>query len=282
MNIQHFRHFLAVSEDLHFGRAAHRLNIEQAPLSQSIRRLENELGVALFDRSRRSGTRLTPAGTAMVEEARKTLAQFERAVSIARRAGGVDQVARVGFVTAATFDLLPRVVRQFSIDHPDNTLKLREGSSTELLDAVANDQVDLALVHPIRVMPPGLSLEDVRSDKTVVALPGNHALASRDSLDMDDLKDVPLIFFPRSVSPDLHRRFTDFFREQGVEPRIGQEARLTPTISRSSARASAMRSSRTARDASQWRTSPSALCAAPRRNSTGVCLSPGNPARRHH
>ena len=230
MNVHHFRHFIAVAEELHFGRAAHRLNIEQAPLSQSIRRLESALEVTLFDRSRRSGTRLTPAGHAFLDEARKALAQFDRAVSLARRAGGATLPVKVGFVTAATFDLLPSAIRDFKSIYPDATLQLRESSTTELLDAVANDQVDLALVHPVKIVPPGLSVEHVRSDKTVIALPADHRLARRKALSMTDLAGTPLIFFPRSASPDLHQRFMEFFRSQGVEPKIEQEARLTPTI----------------------------------------------------
>ena len=230
MNVHHFRHFIAVAEELHFGRAAHRLNIEQAPLSQSIRRLESALEVTLFDRSRRSGTRLTPAGHAFLEEARKALAQFEKAISVARRAGGGNLPVKVGFVTAATFDLLPSAIREFKSLNPNATLQLREATTTELLDAVANDQIDLALVHPVRIVPPGLSVDHVRSDKTVIALPADHALARRTTLSMRDLIDLPLIFFPRAASPDLHQRFMEFFRSQGVEPRIEQEARLTPTI----------------------------------------------------
>ncbi|HEV7372892.1 LysR family transcriptional regulator [Arenibaculum sp.] len=231
MDIRYLRHFLAVAEELHFGRAASRLNMEQAPLSQSIRRLEAWLGVALFDRSARGGTRLTPAGATLVEEARKTVRQFEHAVAATRRTGGkAEEPVSVGFVTAGILRLLPAAIRSFQAQAPGARVQLVEASTSDLLAAIDADALDLALIHPIERCPAGVVQEELRRDRTIAALPRGHRLAERGALSMQDLAGEPMIFFPKSASPDLYERFAAFFRERGITPRIEQEARLTPTI----------------------------------------------------
>ncbi len=231
MDIRHFRHFLAVAEELHFGHAAHRLNMEQAPLSQSIQRLETRLGVSLFDRSRRGGTKLTPAGVSLIPEARMAVLQFERAVSVARRAGHTaDEPVRIGFVTAAILKLLPSTIRAYSAAFAGARVQLFEGPTADLLNRVIEDQIDIALVHPVDTPPPGLVLSELKRDRTIVALPRVSPVAAKKSVTMADLADEPLIFFPRMASPDLYRHFMAYFKAMGVEPRIEQEARATPTI----------------------------------------------------
>lgn len=231
MDIRYFRHFLAVAEELHFGRAANRLNMEQAPLSQSIKRLETFLGVTLFDRSPRGGTKLTGAGQILKGEAEKAVSQFDRAISMTRRfAGSSLEPIRVGFVTAGVLDVLPNAVKSFSSRFPEIRVQLQEGSTSDMLAAVDADRIELALVHPIDNPPAGVVLEEIRRDRTMVALPQSHPFAGRKQIALKDLADEPLVFFPRTASPDLHKRFMSYFQEQGVTPQIEQEARLTPTI----------------------------------------------------
>ncbi len=204
--------------------------MEQAPLSQSIQRLEKWLGVALFERSGR-GTRLTRPGTVLIEEARRAVLQFDRATSAARRAGGNQRESiTVGFVTAGMLRLLPLAIRSFNSELSQARIQLLEASTTDLLHGVANGELDLALVHPIDQPAPGVVLEELKRDRTVAALPRAHLLANRRSVAMGDLADEPMIFFPRSASPGLYARFHAFFDERGISPRIEQEARFTPTI----------------------------------------------------
>lgn len=230
MDIRYLRHFLAVAEELHFGRAAQRLNMEQAPLSQSIRRLEKWLDVSLFHRTSR-GTKLTKAGAILIDEARNAVQQFERAVVLARKAGGsVHEPVSIGFVTAGIYGLLPAAIRAYRLQFADARVQLAELPTNDLLDAVDQDKLDLALIHPLRRHPPSIVVEDLQRDRLVAALPRSHPLARRSTVSLSDLAPEPLIFFPRSASPDLHRRILDTFRAQALKPRIEQEARLTPTI----------------------------------------------------
>src|SRR6185503_18126681 len=113
MELRHLRYFVAVAEELHFGRAAARLRIAQPPLSRQIRALEGEIGTVLFDRSRRR-VELTRAGKVFLDEVRRTFGQVERAVGLARRAGrGESGALSIGFVSAVTHTSLPVILRAF-------------------------------------------------------------------------------------------------------------------------------------------------------------------------
>lgn len=231
MDIRYFRHFLAVAEELHFGRAARRLGMEQAPLSQSIRRLEAHLGVRLFDRSPRGGTRLSEAGRRLRPQAERAVLQFDAAMDSARRPDAAGPVpVRVGFVTLGLLGALPRALRQIAVLRPEVSVRLEEGATAGLLDRVADGRLDLALVHPVADPPPGLTLTEVRRDRIVAALPAVHPLAARGAVSLRMLAGEPLIFFPRGASPDLHAGLRAAYRMQGLEPRIEQEARSTPTM----------------------------------------------------
>lgn len=231
MDIRHFRHFLAVAEELHFGRAAARLNMAQAPLSQSIRRLEAHLGTRLFDRSPHAGTRLTEAGRSFRPAAERAVQQFDAAVGQARKAGGAASApVRVGFVTLGLLERLPRALRALENAHPDVSVRLEEGATSALLEGVARGRLDLALVHPAREVPDGVQLSEIRRDRIVAALPRGHPLADRRRVALSELAGDPMIFFPRSASPDLHDSLHAVFRSAGLTPRVHQEARSTPTM----------------------------------------------------
>ena len=231
MDIRHLRHFLAVADELHFGRAARRLNMEQAPLSQSIKRFETELGVQLFDRSRRGGTRLTEAGATLVGEARKAVSQFDRTISIVR-ADDVSprQPVSVGFVTAGILRILPAAIKRFHATHPDFRVQLAEASTPDLVERVRTGKLDLALINDPPQRPPNLSFEQLRRDPIVAALPADHPLAGGGTVTLRALATEPMIFYPRAVSPALHDGILSAFAAAGCTPRIEQEAQFTPTI----------------------------------------------------
>jgi len=231
LDIRQLRQFVAVADELHFGRAAARLNMEQAPLSQAIRRLEASLGATLFDRSPRGGTRLTPAGRVLRAEAEQAIRAFDTAVTRTRRAGGsAFDPLLVGFVTAGVLEVLPRALASFAATNPSVPVRLAEGATADLLRGVQEDRLTLALVHPVETPPPGVTLDEVRRDRTVAALPRAHPLAGRRQLHLRDLAGEPMIFFPRAASPDLYRRFMQHFAREGFRPRSEQEASATPTI----------------------------------------------------
>ncbi len=204
--------------------------MEQPPLSQSIQRLEKSLGTTLFDRSNRQ-TRLTEAGAILLDEARKSVQQFDRALAVVRQSEHANPVPiRIGFVTAGILRLLPLAIRNHRSERLNPGFHLVEASTTELLASVADGGLDLALVHPTQPYPRGLVLEELQRDRIVAALPKAHALARRRPLLMQDLAQEPLIFFPKSANPELHERFVAFFQARGIVPLIEQEVRLTPTI----------------------------------------------------
>ena len=136
MNFQHLRHFIAVAEELHFGRAAERLGMAQPPLSQSIRRLEDSLGCALFIRTRRR-VELTPAGVTLLEHGREIVDQVQYAQSALRRANeaGMTKVT-IGFTPNALSDVVPAMMRELRRLAPGVDIELHEALST--MDAAAS------------------------------------------------------------------------------------------------------------------------------------------------
>ena len=231
MDLRYLRHFLAVADELHFGRAAARLNMAQAPLSQSIKRLEAHLGTQLFDRSPQSGTRLTEAGRRFRPAAERAVREFDTAIAQARRDGApAPEPVRVGFVTLGLSDRLPHAIRTLEGLYPEISVRLEEGATRPMLDAIASGKLQMALVHPVHDTPPGVILTPVRRDRVVAALPIQHPLATRRSVSLRELAAEPLIFFPRGISPDLHDGLLLAFHALGLRPRIHQEARSTPTM----------------------------------------------------
>lgn len=231
MDIRYLRHFLVVADELHFGRAARRLNMSQAPLSQSIKRLEAHLNVRLFDRAPGAGTRLTDAGRRLRPEAERAVLQFEAALDTARQTSSQSSIViRCGFVTLGLIGPLERAIRAMERSHPDVSVSLEEGSTTGLVERVANGRLDLALVHPLGRPPSDVRVRAVRRDRIVAALPAAHRLAGRDRVGLRDVANDPLILFPPSLGPDLHARIVDAFGALKLEPRIKQEARSTPTM----------------------------------------------------
>ncbi len=148
MELRHLRSFVAVAEELHFGRAAARLHISQPPLSQRIRHLEDELGARLFRRTKRRVV-LTPAGQAFLPEARQTLAQAERAVRAAQRAerGELGELV-VGYLITAAYGPLPDVIRRFRRRFPDVDIRLQNLRSVPQRQALLNRQIDVGFVRP--------------------------------------------------------------------------------------------------------------------------------------
>ena len=177
MELRALRYFAALAEELHFGRAARRLSITQPPLSQAIAKLERELGVRLFERTRRR-VALTLAGATFLEEARATLARAAQAVELAQRAhrGEVGRLA-VGYLAATAFTLLPLVLRDFSRGFPGVKLELRELTIPQQHAALLRGDIDVAILRP-PVSEAELASEIILAEPFVLALPARHPLRS--------------------------------------------------------------------------------------------------------
>jgi DNA-binding transcriptional LysR family regulator len=222
MELRHLRYFVAVAEELHFHRAADRLHISQPPLSQQIRALEAELGVALFERNRRR-VELTPAGQSFLTDARGILEATERAADRARRvAGGELGELSIGFVGSATFSpVLPAILRDFRARFPDVGLSLRELQTAEQLAALVAGRIDVGVIRgPLDAaeLDPGLELVVIQREQLVVALPEAHPLAEQPRLHAADLRGETFVILRRHESPGLFASLTAVMGAAGGVP----------------------------------------------------------------
>jgi DNA-binding transcriptional LysR family regulator len=223
MNLRHLQYFIAVAEELHFGRAAARLHIAQPPLSQMIRRLESELKVALFRRNRRT-VELTAAGSAFLVHARLAVAELERGREAAARAerGQVGQLV-LGMVPSGDTKLFTEVLRRFGERFPEVRLVLQSLSTTAQVEAIQEGHLDVGFLRmPVRA--PWLAIRAISRETLVVALPSCHPLARKKTVRLSDLSDEPNIMFPRRLAPDYYDSIVSLFRQSGQRLHIAQVA----------------------------------------------------------
>jgi DNA-binding transcriptional LysR family regulator len=225
------RYFLAVAEQLHFGRAAAALHISQPPLSRAIRALEQRLGVVLFARSRRR-VELTPEGTRLLGEARRLLGQLERTVQEVRgMARGEEGRLRIGFVSLADYGVLPGLLKAFKSARPGIALALREMLSPEQAAALAAGELDFGLLLPPVSDAEPLEHLVVQRERFVVALPSSHRLAAgKGKLAVSALAGEPFVMVPRDIAPGLYDIVTGLAAGAGISFNVAQEAIQMQTV----------------------------------------------------
>jgi DNA-binding transcriptional LysR family regulator len=230
MELRHLRYFVAVAEALNFGRAARRLTISQPPLSRQIRALENELGTALFERTRRA-VALTAAGIALLPEARRLLRDADALKEGARHlAAGEAGTVALGFISVAAYNILPALVPEFRRRHPGLKLALQEGVTDVLLPALVQGEIDAGMVLP-PIAEPRLGHRPLLYDHLMVALPARgRARFPSGPLRLAALADQPFILFPRKAGPGLYDLMIGACQRAGFSPRIDQEAIQMQTI----------------------------------------------------
>lgn len=226
-----WRQFVAVAEELHFGRAALRLHMTQPPLTQAIASLEQQLGLRLFDRTKRS-VQLTEAGAALLPEARDLLDRARALPAQARAvAGGSAGRLRLAFVSTVGFTLLPPWVRAFRALYPDVQLDLLEATGDVQLQALERGDIDAGfLLHSPGFAPPGLEHLRIAREPLVLALPEQHPLASARTLALGKVLAAPLVVFPRRILPSLHDAIFGLYHSAGRTPQVAQEAIQMQTI----------------------------------------------------
>jgi DNA-binding transcriptional LysR family regulator len=217
------QYFVAVAEELHFGRAARRLGIAQPPLSQQIQKLEAEIGAQLFERSRRS-VELTEAGAALLPEARRLIVMSGRAAKLARdihegKAGRL----RMGMVGSAAYRLVPELLRHYREHFPDVKFDLTEMATGDQLDQIEIGTLELGLLRP-PVLRDGLRTAVVWSEPLIAALPANHRLAAAEKIRVADLRDEPFVLFPKMRGPGLFETISELCAANGFTPDVVQEA----------------------------------------------------------
>jgi DNA-binding transcriptional LysR family regulator len=214
IDLRHVRYFLAVSEELHFGRAARRLHLSQPPLSQAIRKLEDELGVRLLDRTSRS-VALTDAGRVFAEEGRKMLAAFQLAVEETRRAGGTAATLRIGWAPALPVALLLRYVEALRERAPDLFVRVAHLYTPEQVTRLRSGELDLTIAFDPG-HDPELEKEPLPDGERVVAyIRSDHALAAKCVIGPGDVRQESLVTSPRSTNASLYDQTLLRFTEAG-------------------------------------------------------------------
>ena len=219
IDLRQFRYFLALSEELNFGRAALRLNISQPPLSRQIRQLEELLGVDLFVRSG-TGVTLSEAGAAFLPEVRKTLAQAEKAVAAAkgaRVAAGGQFV--VGYTTVFDRSAIPDVLGRLRQQFPSWRFVAKGKHSIGLVRDLKKGAIDAAFIG-LHTDTQGLAQEVIDEAPMLVALSAQHRLASKRRIGFDDLRDEPMFWFERRLNPGFYDYCQAYFEQVGFRPPI--------------------------------------------------------------
>ncbi|MCJ2080950.1 LysR substrate-binding domain-containing protein [Methylobacterium sp. J-090] len=222
LDFAQLRCFAVVAEELHFGRAAARLNMTQPPLSRQIQVLERVLDCQLLDRTSRS-VRLTAAGRSFLPEAQRILRLAETAAYVTRQvAAGRAGVLKLGFTAASAYDFLPRLVIACRTAMPDVTLSLREMVTKDQVEGILSGQIDAGLIRP-PVLHPELEAERALAEPLVAALPAEHPLAVRDAVALADLHAEPFIGYAPHEASYFHNLLVSLFAGAGIQPRILQQ-----------------------------------------------------------
>jgi DNA-binding transcriptional LysR family regulator len=234
MELRHLRYFVCVADELHFGRAAALLGISQPPLSQQIRALEEELGVALFERTSRR-VRLTEAGRLFLVEARRTLEQAAHAVEVARRTrkGEVGELS-IGFIASVPF--VPRVASalfRFRTAYPAVHLNLAEMPRDVQIPSLVERRLDIGFMRgdKPRGLPPELIADVFLEEEMIVGMHRDHPLAARkDALRVADLRDEPFVLYEHDFSSGFNDHLFALCRRAGFDPDVVQEASGIATL----------------------------------------------------
>lgn len=226
MDLRHLRYFVAVAEELNFTRAAERLHIGQPPLSQQIQALEAELGVQLFERTKRR-VALTPAGERFLERARRILGDTAQAIDEVRRiAGGELGELRIGFTSSLPFTaLLPNLVRRYRAQRPEVTLILREMFTSDQYVALEKDELDVGFVRYTGLATPtGVTVREIHHDPLRLVINAAHPLASQPALSLADVREEDFITYPPGTGTGLTALLGQLCLAAGFAPRIVQTA----------------------------------------------------------
>ena len=223
------RSFVALAEELHFGRAAQRLNMTQPPLSRQLQQLEHEVGAVLVERSSRF-VRLTAAGKAFLVDARSILRSSDEAILTARRVSqGEGGVVTLGFIPAASYSLLPRLVAWVTTEMPHVELILKEMVTADQADALGRGGIDAGILR-MPIDRRGLEAVLVNRVPFVVAVPKGRPLAGGRALTVRDLDRQKLVMYSPVESRYHHDLVSSVFRVAGISPQFIQYTREIHTM----------------------------------------------------
>jgi len=231
IELRHLRYFVAVAEELHFGRAAQRLHLSQPPLSQQIRKLEQMLGHPLLTRTSRSVS-LTAAGEAFLQSARRTLRNVQRDIDETQRiARGEVGSLHIGFVGSGMLTGLPAIFRAYHQAYPRVHLHLHESFTSRVMEGLGDGSLDAGILRDGDPAD-GLNVTSIFSEPYVAVLPANHPRAKQKSISPAALRDEPFVYFPRAAGARAFEKPLTIFEQYGFRPNIVQEASHWLTILR--------------------------------------------------
>ncbi|WP_291329584.1 LysR substrate-binding domain-containing protein [Desulfovibrio sp. UCD-KL4C] len=224
METRQLRYFVTVAEELHFGNAAKRLNLSQPPLSQQIMKFEDELGVKLFERNKRS-VKLTAAGKSLLQDAYAILKSIAKAKqNLQEVALGKKGQLRLGYIGPAMDGALADIIREYKAKYPDVTFILDEMSTNLQLKEAAQGRIDVGVVRLFKHDLGDLKGKVFHKERYAVAVPSAHKFSSKSEIDVAELAGEPLIFQPRESQPRLYDEWFRVFAEAGFSPRVVQES----------------------------------------------------------
>ena len=228
MELRHLRYFTSVAAEGSFSRAAEKLNIAQPPLSRQVQQLEEELGVRLLDRGR--PLTLTEPGRYLYEQGLQVLQRVEEMKSMTRRiAKGMVLQFNIGFVASTLYGSLPEIIRRFRILVPGAEVQLLEMTTLEQVAALKDGRIDVGFGR-LRFDDEMILRKVIREEHLCLAVPIDHPLAAtQEKLRLRQTAGEPLIIYPKSPRPSYADQVLGFYRDVGVEPLIGMEAKELQT-----------------------------------------------------
>jgi DNA-binding transcriptional LysR family regulator len=231
MELRHLRYFVAVAEEENVTRAAARLHVSQPPLTRQIHDLEEELGVALFERNGKS-IRLTEAGRVFLKQARASLLRVEEAVAAVRAAAREQHgELRLGYAPSPTVEILPLLLSAFQKHCPNVRVVLHDHSSPEMLAGLREGRLHAALMmQPSKPAARGLIFEPLRTYPVGILVPPAHPLARSRAVTVDDAFAEPLVVFSRKEYPDYHEFMDRIAGKRVKRLRIVEECDSGPSL----------------------------------------------------
>lgn len=222
MDLRQMKYFLALAQELHFGRAAQRLHMAQPPLTRQIRGLEEELGAELFLRTPK-GVELTAAGQALLDEVPNILSLAQRASERTRLAGqGLIGRLDVGIFGSGVLDVIPRLLADFHRERPAVRLELHNMTKAQQLQALRERRIAVGFNRLVQAEP-GLGVQVVLREPLVVGLPETHPLCTQAHVSLRDLSGEPMILYPNAPLPGLAQEVATAFAREGARLEVAQE-----------------------------------------------------------
>ena len=216
MELRHLKYFVTVAEEKSFTKAAQKLFIAQPPLSRQIQNLEQELGVALFEKGQRP-VKMTVTGEFFYRQAVKLLATADGIKALTQRASTICQSLTIGFVGSLLYGLLPRILYLYRQQHPQHKINLIEMTTEQQILALKSGEIDVGFGR-MRISDPAIQRILLRQERLMLAVHIGHPLAQQQGVHLSELVDEAIFLYPQQPQPSFAHYIRNLFSEYGLEP----------------------------------------------------------------